>query len=108
MFDIPSGRELRPLKGSDDTISALAFSPDGTRLAAAGRTTKIWDTATGGDLITFRNFPGDVAELEFSQDGHRLRAIGSSGDKRTLKIWDASPGGDPIGTATKREWPAGS
>jgi len=91
MFDIPSGRELRSLSGLDTAISWLAFSPDGTRLAASGSTTKIWDTATGLDLITLRDSPAEVVDLQFSRDGHKLHAVGRSGGNYGLKTWDASP-----------------
>ena len=91
MFAIPSGRELKSLKGADSQFGSLAFSPDGTRLAAVGRTVKVWDPATGQELITLRDMPGGVANLEFSRDGHRLRAVAWTGGKYVVKTWDATP-----------------
>jgi WD40 repeat protein len=88
-----SGRELRVLKGLDDWNSSVAFSPDGTRLAAAGGGVKIWDTASGNDLITFRDVLGGCAKLAFSPDGHRLHAVVRSDSKWLLKTWDATPRG---------------
>ena len=91
LIEVPGGRERRPLKGLDDMAGSLTFSPDGSRLAAAGRTVKVWDTATGHDLLTLRDVPGSVADLEFSRDGHRLRAVVWTNGKYGLKTWDATP-----------------
>ena len=78
------------LKGLDG-FSTMAFSPDGTRLAGAAGLVKIWDTATGHDLITFRDLLGGFKKLEFSPDGHRLHAVVSPESKWLLKTWDATP-----------------
>lgn len=64
---------------------AMAFSPDGTRLAIGGG---IWDAATGKKLISFG--PDDFAPLAiaYSPDGTRLAApYGSS-----ARVWDAKTG----------------
>jgi serine/threonine protein kinase/WD40 repeat protein len=90
LLEVPSGRELRVLKGLDGS-STVAFSPDGTRLAGAGGVVKIWDTASGHDLITFRDVIGSCPKLEFSQDGHRLHAVVRSDSKWFRQTWDAAP-----------------
>jgi serine/threonine protein kinase/WD40 repeat protein len=97
MFEIPGGRELRPLRGLDDHIGSLAFSPDGKRLAAAGGrlawgVVKVWDTASGHDLLALR---GGGVNLEFSRDGHRLRAVRWPGDACEVTTWDATPRPEP-------------
>src|SRR5262249_54249738 len=92
IFEVPSFRELRSLKGIDAIVSAVAFSPDGTRLAAAGRTIKIWDVASGQELLTLRDPPqafGGI--LRFSGDGHRLRTVAWVGEKLRTTTWDATP-----------------
>jgi WD40 repeat protein len=47
VFGLPSGKKLAHFKGPTDLPSALAFSPDGKRLAAAYGGTRIylWDTS---------------------------------------------------------------
>ena len=44
------------LAGHADSVTSVAFSPDGQRLASASRdqTVKIWDSATGKELFTLK------------------------------------------------------
>jgi WD40 repeat protein len=79
--------DLRTLGGQ----SSVAFSPDGSRIAAAGddRTVKLWDTATGTEVLTLRGHEEPVSRLAFSPDGRR---IASASADRTVKLWDAATG----------------
>ena len=61
---------------------ALAFSADGRRLATAaarGSTfdceVKLWDLASGRDLVTWAPSGGRPVDLAFDPDGHRLRVL---------------------------------
>ena len=69
----------------------MSFSPDGKRLASASndKTLKLWDAATGQELLTLKGHTGSVNGVSFSPDGKRLA---SASDDRTLKLWDAATG----------------
>jgi WD40 repeat protein len=69
---------------------AVAFSPDGTRLAAAGfdGTLRVLDAATGREILTVFAHNNPVTGVSFSPDGYRLA---SSSYDQTIRLWDATP-----------------
>ncbi|HUG70883.1 MAG TPA: WD40 repeat domain-containing protein [Pirellulaceae bacterium] len=74
--------------------SALAVSPDGNRLAAAGANnqepTMVWETATGRELYRFStDFRSGISGAAFTPDGRRL-VVGTYGGQ--LAGWDLESG----------------
>ena len=65
----------------------LGVSPDGRWIVSGGQddTVKVWDAATGAEVMTLRGHKGQVVTAAFSPDGHRI--VSGSRDQ-TLKIWD--------------------
>ncbi len=72
-------------------IRAVAFSPDGSKLATAGRdhTVKIWDLANGHETLTYAGHDDDVRFVVFSPDG---KSIASAGADSAIKIWEFATG----------------
>jgi WD40 repeat protein/serine/threonine protein kinase len=69
----------------------LAWSPDGSKLAAGfnDTTVHVWETASGKELTVFRQHKSPVISVAFSSDGKRLAACGQDG---SIKIWDLDTG----------------
>ena len=83
VFDATTGGQvLSDVITGSRSVGAPAFSPDGTRIAAhvsgtAATEMRLWDAATGREVLTLkRSTPGRV-HLAFRPDGHRLVEVGA-------------------------------
>jgi WD40 repeat protein len=82
-----SGRVEREL-GPPGPVAALAYSPDGTRLAAAcGDVVQVWRAGDGQPLCTCRGHGAAVRAVAFAPDGARLASAALDG---TWRLWDGS------------------
>ncbi|MFE4612044.1 WD40 repeat domain-containing serine/threonine protein kinase [Streptomyces niveus] len=99
IWDPPTGRRPRHrLKtGKPSHISALAITPDGRTIAAAGNTfaedgnvfAHVWDTHTGKRHHRLTGHTDNISALAFSPDGRVLASGDISG---TVIVWDTHTG----------------
>ncbi len=76
-------------------VHAVAFSPDGRRLASAcaNGEARIWDVSTGSTLSPPLKNEGPIRAVVFSPDG---KLLATAGDHGKIRRWDALTG-DPVG-----------
>ncbi|HEV3144844.1 MAG TPA: AAA family ATPase, partial [Gemmataceae bacterium] len=85
-----------PGKGHAGDITSVSFSTDGKVVATASwdKTIKLWNVASGEELLTLSGHGGVVSYVLFADDGNTLAT--ASWDK-TVYLWRL-PGGEPIGS----------
>ena len=81
----------RTLKGHSGWVTAVAFNPDGRRLASGSwdQSVKSWEVSTGEQLSTIGSKMKEVQAIAFSRDGRWLATENSA---NTVSLRDASTG----------------
>jgi WD40 repeat protein len=80
---------------SSGTVYQVRFSPDDSRLIAAGTDgakARVFDAKTGRLLLDNLAAAGDQASADFSPDGTLIASNGYDGMAGLVHIWDASTG----------------
>jgi WD40 repeat protein len=81
---------LYTYRGHSDTVQAVAWSPDGRRIASGSDDVQVWDATTGGNVLTYTGHHSHgVNAVAWSPDG---KHIASAGGDTAVQVWEASSG----------------
>ena len=80
------GRDPAPLPGQDGGVWDVAWSHDGTRIAAVGTELRIWDAQQDSSLLTI---DASAQVVDWSPDDTRIITSSYEGG---LQVWDAASG----------------
>jgi predicted Ser/Thr protein kinase len=87
IWDVEAGKELNSIP-IPPYLYAVAFSPDGSRLASASSGLRIWNTSTGE--VEREIDPGEIfTDVAYSPDGRLLAGSTSTG---WIGLWDPATG----------------
>jgi WD40 repeat protein len=86
VWDVVRAQRIAAMRGHAGRVTAIAFSPDGLRLASSSDdgTCRLWDAATGQALALIPSLEA-IDWLAFSRDGSRI-AVGGAGG---ASVWDS-------------------
>jgi serine/threonine protein kinase/WD40 repeat protein len=89
LIDLSEGKTRWTRRAADESVKALALSPDGRILASGAgfveSAIRLWDTATGKEISRLQGHRAWVGALVFWPDGKTLAL--ASGDQ-TIRLWD--------------------
>ena len=90
LWDVTTGTAIAALRGHVGPVYALAYSPDGRRLASGSddNTIRLWDPAAGKEVAVLRGHEKRVEWLTYSPDGQRICSL----HRQSGRLWDATTG----------------
>jgi RNA polymerase sigma factor (sigma-70 family) len=102
LWDVPTGK-VRVWLEQPLGVRAVAFSPDGTLVAAAGwdKVVRVYEVRTGKLRHLLKGHTGPVNGLAFSPDG---KVLASASLDKSVRLWGVEKGGELQQLAGHSDW----
>jgi WD40 repeat protein len=90
-WNVTIGQQKFTLRGHEDFVNGLAFSPNDRILASASsdKTIRLWDVLSGQQRFLLQGHTARVNGVAFSADGTWLA---SASHDRTIRLWETGTG----------------
>jgi WD40 repeat protein len=101
VWNTASGKEITTIRAAGQkpvpqSAGSICFSPDSKQLATTDSGVKLWDAATGQELMTFKETAPVIYHAAFTPDGTRLAVASQSSRTRIedgrVKLFDLASG----------------
>lgn len=91
LWDLESGKKVSDLPAAGSLVWSVAFSPDGTRIAAGtyDKQILVYDARSGEVVATLEGHGNWVTSVAFSPDG---KVLASGSEDSTVRLWDPVEG----------------
>ena len=91
LWDVAKGTEWRPFGGHLDTVTCLAFAPDGKTVVSGSKdgALRVWDVATSKELRVYRRHEEPITAVAIAPDG---KAVLSGDNANAVHLWDLATG----------------
>ena len=111
VVSFPDMTQILKIHGAQGAIQVLSFSPDGRRLAIAGKVVRVWEFAKNDYFVEWEH-PAPVARLAFSPSGELLVTACTDGLARVYSLRPAEAKREPlfapvanVGPFGRKSWP---
>jgi WD40 repeat protein/transcriptional regulator with XRE-family HTH domain len=107
VLDANSGAVQASFQPYTQTVTGIAFSPDGKQALTVGadHTTALWDAASGRALQQLTGHTGAIRSAVFSPDGRMILTVSQD---RTARLWDSATGAEIRRIVYNQEFSAGA
>jgi WD40 repeat protein len=105
VWDLLTRREFRILRGHNNAVQSVAFTPDGQRLASGSidGTIRVWDVLNGQEVLSLPGNPYGVGSVVFSPGGQLLASGGTNGD---VLLWNGIRSREEVVVRAGGQWTA--
>src|SRR5438093_9191196 len=94
----PLGKTLLTYNGHTSRVFAVAWSPNGQRIASGSddQTVQTWDARTGRNAFIYHGHSDSVGAVAWSPDSRRIASGGVGIHDHTVRVWDDMTGDHAI------------